>query len=105
MPDPRNKAADVLGTGLPGSRQDADLHQGSQAGQTRIAAHGNVGQGQKHEIVVGITSSYFCAGLVIRGGKVIKAAPILRYMTGWTPERIKGYASRKGWKIDAPAGF
>lgn len=47
-----------------------------------------------------ITSPYFCAGLVLENGIVKRAAPILKYMIGWTRERVLSYAYGKGWKVD-----
>jgi hypothetical protein len=50
---------------------------------------------------VRITSNYFCAGLVLRAGVVVAAAPILQYMLGWRGERVLIYARRRGWMVDA----
>ena len=47
-----------------------------------------------------ITSSYFCAGLVMAEGCVIRAAPILRYMHGWTRESVQSYCRMKDWKCE-----
>ena len=49
------------------------------------------------ERVLAIDAPHFNAGLVLVGGKVIEAAPILRYMLGWELERVLAYCRRKGW--------
>ena len=46
-----------------------------------------------------ITAPYFTAGLVVCDGKVKDAAPIIRYMIGWTKEKMAGYAQRHFWKV------
>ena len=43
-----------------------------------------------------ISAPHFVAGIV-RGGP---AAPIIRYMKGWTFARIKAYCDRKRWTIE-----
>lgn len=51
----------------------------------------------EREILVQITSAYFCAGIVAREGRVIVAAPILHYMKGWDGQQVKSYCQKKGW--------
>jgi hypothetical protein len=54
------------------------------------------------EKVITITSDAnpaFCAGVVLRDGAVIRAAPIVRYMTGWTEDGVSAYAARRGWSV------
>lgn len=84
------------------------------------------GSGDKADIFMSndgirITSPHFCAGLELDNGKnackskqkskpvvgvngdhyiVIRAAPIIRYMVGWTLERVEDYCKKKGWKIE-----
>lgn len=49
--------------------------------------------------MIWIDSHYFFAGVVFDERRVAThAAPILRYMLGWTPERVVAYAKRKRWK-------
>ena len=50
------------------------------------------------EVLVQITAKHFTAGLVVAGGKVRKAAPILRYMVGWSEGRALSYAAYRGWR-------
>lgn len=48
--------------------------------------------------LVQVTAPHFCAGIILRDGIVIDAAPIL----GWTMGKDRAYLSRyfasKGWK-------
>jgi hypothetical protein len=41
---------------------------------------------------------HFVAAVECRDGMVVGAAPILRYMLGWTCSRAQSYAAMKGWK-------
>lgn len=45
--------------------------------------------------MIRITAPHFCAG-IIRGD----AAPILRFMKGWSVRRIRGYCRAKGWQFE-----
>jgi hypothetical protein len=49
------------------------------------------------ETLVSIEAPHFNAGLVAEGGTVKEAAPILRYMIGWTGKQVADYCRRKGW--------
>lgn len=54
-------------------------------------------------MVVRIKSKFFVAGIVIRGGMVIGAAPIVKFMEGWTALKACNYAKLRGWswmKVD-----
>lgn len=46
-----------------------------------------------------ITAPHFVAAVILdpRARIVIRAAPILRYMLGWTEERVVDYLKFKGW--------
>lgn len=46
-----------------------------------------------------INSSYFHAGIVFKENKVIKAAPIVGYMKGWTSEQVTSYCNKKRFTI------
>jgi hypothetical protein len=46
-----------------------------------------------------ITAPYFCAGIVLRHGRVAEAAPIVKFMLGWSRDRVRYYCSQRGWKI------
>lgn len=46
-----------------------------------------------------ITAPHFVAGVF--GHEVVeKAAPILKYMVGWTLERVQVYATSKHWLFE-----
>ena len=54
-------------------------------------------------MLVRITSSYFCVGIVFegiygKGDRVVKTAPILKYMMGWSMDDVIKYMRKKGWK-------
>lgn len=46
-----------------------------------------------------IDSLYFCAGGEIIGEKVSLAAPIIKYMVGWSQDRLIDYCHKKKWEI------
>lgn len=49
--------------------------------------------------VIQVESSYFCAGLEVENGTVVSAAPIIHYMLDWSVEKVKAYATKKGWVV------
>lgn len=49
--------------------------------------------------LIRITAPYLVAGFEF-DGVVRRAAPIIRYMTGWSQERVAAYATRKGWQLE-----
>jgi len=52
------------------------------------------------EILLRITSSYFCAGIILKNNMVIKTAPILKYMLNKDIKYIINYCGIKKWKIE-----
>jgi len=52
--------------------------------------------------VIQISAPHFCAGVVWADGRVTRAAPILRYMVGWSGRQIDAYCRRKGWTWAVP---
>lgn len=46
-----------------------------------------------------ISTSYFCAGLILKEEVCIKAAPIIKYMIGWNRCKIREYCIKKNYKI------
>ena len=52
------------------------------------------------EILFVIDASHFYCGVIVRHGRVIRAAPIVRYLTGWDRERVQRYAQRRGWRVE-----
>ena len=53
--------------------------------------------------MITIDAPHFCAAVVIDRAslRVIRAAPILRYMIGWDRRRVMAYAERLGWHAQA----
>lgn len=49
-------------------------------------------------VVVTIDAPHFNAGIVAENGKVVRAAPIIRYMIGWTGVQVRDYCRKKGWR-------
>ena len=55
-----------------------------------------------------ITAPHFCAGLVLAADitddtdniRVVRTAPILKYMTGWTQQRVRAYCASKRWTVE-----
>lgn len=41
----------------------------------------------------------FNVGIVLRNDVVIEAAPKVRYMKGWTRDRVRTYCVNAGWKV------
>jgi hypothetical protein len=52
------------------------------------------------ESMIRIESPYFVAGVIVQGDKVIRAAPIVKYMFGWTATKVVEYCKKKGWKYE-----
>jgi hypothetical protein len=51
-------------------------------------------------MLIRIKAPHFVAGVVLNAdGRVERAAPIVRYMMGWSLDRISGYCLRKGWRL------
>lgn len=48
--------------------------------------------------LVRVVAPHFVAGLVVDDEYVIHAAPILRYMVGWSVDRVRDYVAKKGWR-------
>jgi hypothetical protein len=56
-------------------------------------------------MLIRIVSSYFVCGIVLQADLfgdflVSKAAPIVKYMNGWTYDRVKDYCWKKGWDYE-----
>lgn len=54
-----------------------------------------------------VTAPHFCAGIGIdvERKRVIDAAPIVRWMVGWSADRVHDYCLEKGWQVKrVPAG-
>ena len=51
------------------------------------------------ELTLQIKAPHFTAGVVVDVGVVVGAAPIVKYMLGWTEDRVRGYCEWKKWEI------
>lgn len=51
-------------------------------------------------VLVRITARHFCAGLVVRDGRVVEAAPILRWTVGKLSADVREHGRRRGWKME-----
>jgi hypothetical protein len=49
--------------------------------------------------MIRIDSGYFCAGVDLEDDRVVKAAPIVKYMVGWTRRKVESYCRKKNWKF------
>lgn len=48
-------------------------------------------------VLLRIMAPHFVAGIEVDGGRVVRAAPIVRYMVGWDGPRFHHYCRKKGW--------
>lgn len=49
--------------------------------------------------VIRIVARHFVAAVVLDGAAVVvRAAPIVRYMTGWSCSRVLDYCQRRHWQ-------
>lgn len=49
-------------------------------------------------MILRIAGPGFLAGVVPRDQKHV--APIIKYMAGWTEDRIYAYAKKRGWTVE-----
>lgn len=55
--------------------------------------------GRRERRLIYINAPHFFAGLIVQNNKVIEAAPIIKYMRGWSQHAIKVYCQHKGWEV------
>lgn len=46
-----------------------------------------------------IDAPHFNCGIVLENDCVIEAAPIVKYMRGWSRGKVRDYCAKKHWKI------
>ena len=51
------------------------------------------------EMLAVIDAPYFYAGVVLRDDRVVEAANIIKYMRGWSRDRVRSYCKAKGWAV------
>ena len=48
--------------------------------------------------MIRILGADLVAGLIVEGTRISRAAPVIRYMTGWTVREVSICCARKKWK-------
>ena len=51
------------------------------------------------EVIAQITAPHFCAGIVLLDSEVVHVAPIVKYMLGWSRDKVRSYCREKKWKV------
>lgn len=52
------------------------------------------------ETIIQVTTDHFCAGLVVREGRIVKAAPAFQKFVGRDFEWFKRAAKTAKWKVE-----
>jgi hypothetical protein len=52
------------------------------------------------ESLLTIDAPHFYCGVLRNNDRVIRAAPIVRYLLGWNADRLKRYCAKRGWRIE-----
>lgn len=47
-----------------------------------------------------VVNTYIAAGGEFTNGKISRCAPIIKYMAGWSVERLIGYCRNKDWDLE-----
>ena len=55
-------------------------------------------------LVAQITADHFTAGIVLRRDRVVECADIVRYMKGWSRDKVRDYCREKGWRVGTVKG-
>ena len=50
---------------------------------------------------VKILAPPFTTTVTFEDGIVVRAAPVIKYMIGWTRDRVLAHVTRNGWKVGA----
>ena len=50
------------------------------------------------ELLVRVLAPHFCAGLVMRDGRCVEAAPILRWAVGRDRDQLRTQFAQRGWQ-------
>ena len=51
-----------------------------------------------------VTAPHFVAGVVLENNTVVRAAPILKYMMGWSWRQVRHYCICKHWIVETNRG-
>lgn len=52
------------------------------------------------KLIASINAPHFYCGIVLIDDRVIRAAPIVKYMIGWSRNRVREYCTKKCWIIE-----
>lgn len=50
--------------------------------------------------LIRLVSHFFVAGVIATDGRVVQAAPIVKYSVGWTTHQLYAYAMKRGWSME-----
>ncbi len=50
-------------------------------------------------VLAAIDAPHFYAGIILEQDVVIQAAPIVKYMRGWSRDRVRDYCRQKRWTV------
>jgi len=51
------------------------------------------------ETLAQIKAPHFTVGIVLFDDRVVEGPPIVRYMRGWSRDRVRTYCGEKDWKV------
>lgn len=51
-------------------------------------------------MLIRIVAPYFCCGIIVNHPKFNVCAPIIKYMSGWSKDRVISYCKSKGWNAE-----
>lgn len=52
------------------------------------------------EVLLAIDAPHFYCGVILRDDRVIQTAPIVRYLHGWSAQRLIRYGQARGWRVE-----
>lgn len=50
--------------------------------------------------MIRIDAPHFCAGAIVQNGKIVKSAPIIKWMINKTVAQIMSYCKQKNWSCE-----
>lgn len=72
---------------------------GFSGGQNPALVRGVADEETVSELLAQISAPHFCAGLLLRDGVVVTAAPIIGYMRRWSRDQVRAWCRQRGWDI------
>lgn len=52
-----------------------------------------------------VDANHYVAGLVVDRGRIVQAAPILRWTVGRDMQRVQAYLTKRGYRVDLVQEF